>query len=88
MELGIRGLGRMGMGIARRLARAGHRVVAFDRKAEWMAEAQKASVIAADSLQDIPGLTCAHFFFRVPRSPSISPRPTKPIIIASMGSMT
>ena len=55
MELGIRGLGRMGMGIARRLARAGHRVVAFDRKAEWMAEAQKASVIAADSLQDIPG---------------------------------
>jgi 6-phosphogluconate dehydrogenase len=54
MELGIRGLGRMGMGIARRLARAGHRVVAFDRKAEWMAEAQKAGVIGAASLEDVP----------------------------------
>jgi len=53
MELGIRGLGRMGMGIARRLARAGHRVVAFDRKAEWMAEAQKAGVIGAGSLEDV-----------------------------------
>ncbi|GGG29178.1 6-phosphogluconate dehydrogenase [Caldovatus sediminis] len=31
MELGLVGLGRMGANIARRLMRAGHRVVAFDR---------------------------------------------------------
>jgi 6-phosphogluconate dehydrogenase len=53
MELGLRGLGRMGMGIARRLARAGHRVVAFDRKAEWMAEAREAGVVTAASVEEI-----------------------------------
>lgn len=34
MDIGIIGLGRMGANIARRLMRAGHRVVAFDRNPE------------------------------------------------------
>jgi len=34
MELGIVGLGRMGANIARRLSRAGHYVVAFNRTVE------------------------------------------------------
>ena len=31
MQVGIAGLGRMGAGMARRLARAGHQVVAWNR---------------------------------------------------------
>ena len=34
MELGVVGLGRMGRNIARRLARAGHHVVVYNRTTE------------------------------------------------------
>ncbi len=57
MRLGVVGLGRMGGGIARRLARAGHEVVAFD------ADPRQASALSAqpgitivDALDRLPGL--------------------------------
>src|SRR5438477_10797864 len=34
MEIGVAGLGRMGAGMARRLARGGHQVVAWNRHAQ------------------------------------------------------
>jgi 6-phosphogluconate dehydrogenase len=34
MEIGVIGLGRMGANMARRMARGGARVVAFDREAK------------------------------------------------------
>ncbi|MFQ6041138.1 MAG: phosphogluconate dehydrogenase (NAD(+)-dependent, decarboxylating) [Candidatus Poribacteria bacterium] len=55
MELGIIGLGRMGMNIARRLARANHRVVAYNRspeKAHTLAD-EEANVVAITSLEEI-----------------------------------
>jgi 6-phosphogluconate dehydrogenase len=55
MELGIIGLGRMGMNIARRLARANHQVVAYNRspeKAYALAE-EESNVVAVASLEEI-----------------------------------
>jgi len=55
MELGIIGLGKMGANIARRLSRAGHNVVAFNRTVEKTLELAKEekNVIAAKSLQEL-----------------------------------
>ena len=55
MELGIIGLGKMGANIARRLSRAGHNVVAFNRTVEKTRELAKEekNVIAAKSLQEL-----------------------------------
>lgn len=55
MELGIIGLGKMGANIARRLSRAGHNVVAFNRTVEKAFELAKEekNVIAAKSVQDL-----------------------------------
>ena len=39
MELGFIGLGKMGMNMVTRLQQAGHRVVAFDRSPEAVAQA-------------------------------------------------
>ena len=51
MEIGIVGLGRMGAGMARRLARGGARVVAHDRdRAKREALADEVRVRIADSL--------------------------------------
>lgn len=44
MELGLVGLGRMGLGIAERLVRAGHRVVATDRDPDACAAARAVGV--------------------------------------------
>lgn len=58
MQVGMIGLGRMGLGMARRLARAGHQVVAHNRspqKAEALA-AQEPGVRAAASLGQLAGL--------------------------------
>ena len=58
MELGIIGLGKIGANIARRLSRAGHNIVAYNRtveKALDLAKEEK-NVIAAKSLQELVSL--------------------------------
>jgi 6-phosphogluconate dehydrogenase len=55
MEIGIIGLGRMGSNMARRLARGGHRVVAYNRspqKAYALAD-EEPNVVAVKSLEEI-----------------------------------
>ncbi len=55
MMVGVVGLGRMGGNIARRLARAGHRVVAYNRTAEKalaLAEEEE-NIAAAESLEEL-----------------------------------
>ena len=54
MQIGMIGLGRMGANMARRLARAGIEVIAFDRSPEVrMATAGEPGVRAVDSLQEL-----------------------------------
>ena len=55
MKIGIIGLGRMGANIGRRLMRAGHQVVGFDRGAEAMAALVADGAEAATSLDDMRG---------------------------------
>ncbi len=53
MKLGMIGLGRMGGNIARRLIRAGHEMVVFDRNAPAVAELVEDGAVGASSLEDI-----------------------------------
>ncbi len=53
MELGIVGLGRMGAGMARRLMRDGHTIVAYDVNPEAVAELEGEGAKGASSLQDL-----------------------------------
>ncbi len=53
MEIGIIGLGKMGAGIARRLVRGGHRVVAFDRDSNVLEGAEELGAISATSIADV-----------------------------------
>jgi 6-phosphogluconate dehydrogenase len=53
MQIGLIGLGRMGGNMARRLARGGHTVVAWDRSADAVAAIQKEQVDGAGSLDDL-----------------------------------
>nr|WP_269769635.1 decarboxylating 6-phosphogluconate dehydrogenase [Sphingomonas sp. MA1305] len=53
MKIGLVGLGRMGGNIARRLMKAGHEVVAFDRAKEAVDTLAADGAIAATSLQDM-----------------------------------
>jgi 6-phosphogluconate dehydrogenase len=53
MQIGIVGLGRMGGNIARRLAKGGHRVVAFDRNQQAVAALSEAGIAGASGLEDI-----------------------------------
>jgi 6-phosphogluconate dehydrogenase len=53
MEIGMVGLGRMGLNMSVRLARGGHRVVGTDRGAEAVREAERRGVVGADSLEDL-----------------------------------
>ena len=53
MKIGIIGLGRMGAGIARRLMRAGHEVVAFDRDEKAVAALASDGAVAASGLDDM-----------------------------------
>ena len=55
MQIGIIGLGRMGAGIARRLMRAGHETVVFDRNAEAVAALVPDGAVAATALDDMRG---------------------------------
>ena len=53
MELGMVGLGRMGGNMARRLLKAGHRIVAYDRSAEAVQALAAAGATPAASLADL-----------------------------------
>ncbi|WP_242345383.1 phosphogluconate dehydrogenase (NAD(+)-dependent, decarboxylating) [Anaeromyxobacter terrae] len=53
MQLGMVGLGRMGSNMARRLLRAGHRVVAYDRDRAAGAALEREGAVAAASLDDL-----------------------------------
>ena len=53
MQLGMIGLGRMGANMVRRLQRAGHQCVAFDRSAETVKEVARDGATAATSLDDL-----------------------------------
>jgi len=53
MQLGMIGLGRMGANMVRRLAKAGHQCVAFDRNAESVRQVAQDGTIAATSLDDL-----------------------------------
>jgi len=53
MKIGIIGLGRMGGNIARRLMRAGHQVVAYDRAPETVKELAADGAIGVNSLDDM-----------------------------------
>jgi 6-phosphogluconate dehydrogenase len=52
MQLGMIGLGRMGTNMVRRLLKAGHQCVVFDRSPQAVEELVKASALGASSLQD------------------------------------
>ncbi|MGC8856208.1 MAG: phosphogluconate dehydrogenase (NAD(+)-dependent, decarboxylating) [Anaerolineae bacterium] len=56
MELAIIGLGKMGLNMAVRLVRGGHRVIGFARSAATVAEAEKQGIIGAHSLQEVVSL--------------------------------
>jgi 6-phosphogluconate dehydrogenase len=53
MQLGMIGLGRMGANMVRRLAKAGHQCVAFDRNAESVRQVAQDGATAATSLDDL-----------------------------------
>jgi 6-phosphogluconate dehydrogenase len=53
MQLGMIGLGRMGANMVRRLAKAGHQCVAFDRNAESVRQVVQDGTIAATALDDL-----------------------------------
>jgi 6-phosphogluconate dehydrogenase len=53
MEIGFIGLGKMGLNMVTRLQRAGHRVVAYDRSADALAQAAAAGCVSATSLADL-----------------------------------
>jgi 6-phosphogluconate dehydrogenase len=53
MQLGMIGLGRMGANMVRRLQKAGHQCVAFDRNAESMKQVAAEGTTAATSIDDL-----------------------------------
>lgn len=53
MEIGFIGLGKMGMNMATRLQQAGHRVVAYDRSPEVVAQVAAIGCQSASSLKDL-----------------------------------
>ena len=53
MEIGFIGLGKMGMNMVTRLRQEDHRVVAFDRAADLIKQAEGTGAVGASSLQDL-----------------------------------
>ena len=53
MQLGMIGLGRMGANMVRRLLKAGHQCVAFDRSSKVVEELVREKAIGASSLQEL-----------------------------------
>jgi 6-phosphogluconate dehydrogenase len=59
MQLGFVGLGRMGLNMVTRLARAGHAVVAYDRSPEAVTRAEAAGAQGAASLEALASTLAA-----------------------------
>ncbi len=55
MQIGIIGLGKMGGGIVRRLHRAGHQPIGYDRNENEVAELEADGIGAAHSLEELAG---------------------------------
>lgn len=55
MQLGMIGLGRMGSNMVRRLMRAGHECVVFERNHDTVAQLTGEGAIGSDSLDDFTG---------------------------------
>jgi 6-phosphogluconate dehydrogenase len=55
MQIGMAGLGRMGMNMATRLLRGGHEVVAYNRTADKVDEIVKKGAMGARSLEELVG---------------------------------
>ena len=53
MQLGMIGLGRMGANMVRRLQKAGHHCVAFDRNTDSVKQVARDGAAAATSLDDL-----------------------------------
>ena len=53
MEIGFIGLGKMGMNMVTRLRQGNHHVVAYDRSADIISQAEGQGAIGASSLQDL-----------------------------------
>ncbi len=53
MQIGMIGLGRMGMNMARRLMKGKHEVVVYNRSKEKVEEIAKEGAVAADSIADL-----------------------------------
>src|SRR5215475_13862255 len=53
MQLGMIGLGRMGANMVRRLLRAGHQCVVYDRSPQTVQELVKEKAVGANSLADL-----------------------------------
>lgn len=56
MQVGMIGLGRMGMNMARRLLQKGHEIVAYNRTVKKTEELAGEGATAAHELEDLPGL--------------------------------
>ena len=65
MRLAVIGLGRMGANISRRLMKAGHEIVAFDRNPDSVGELAAEGAIAAASLEDAVAALAAPRIFWV-----------------------
>ena len=55
MQIGLIGLGRMGMNMGRRWIAGGHQVAAFNRTAEKAEALAKEGAAAASTLEDLAG---------------------------------
>lgn len=55
MQIGMIGLGKMGMNMAQRLIRGGHRVVGNARSEETIREAEAIGVVGAYSVEELVG---------------------------------
>ena len=53
LEIGIIGLGKMGYNLARNIKDHGHRVVAYNRSAEKIQEAEVHGLVGADSIEEL-----------------------------------
>jgi len=53
MDIGFIGLGKMGMNMVTRLSQGGHRVVAYDRSADLITQAEQKGASGATSLEDL-----------------------------------
>ena len=53
MEMGMIGLGRMGLNMVRRLLKAKHKLIVFNRSREKIIEAEKEGAVGARSLEDL-----------------------------------